>query len=275
MVGRGPRTPKKAKNFTRWTAIYDCSHAQIELNPHMISAWSKQWEDPVEKENKDRHVLVKGFLNVWCSYKNIVHLVIMRKCGEYLVAVHKKFQQRSADFMFEEREIKALKQNINSLLEEDELKMLVEEVETCIEKCSKVPNIKEIQKDADCEVFLHHASPKFIRDYLYENASKVVEVFSEDIEKYFPDNTLEFLGGFSIFDPMRFPDTVVIQEKKEREEMIEQYGKHQLNLFSSFYGTPRKFIVGPKEGQMAVPVINKDLLSKQWRKFKIYFQDIV
>lgn len=26
---------------------------------------------------------------------------------------------------------------------------------------------------------------------------------------------------------------------------------------------------------MAVPVINKDLLSKQWRKFKIYFQDIV
>ena len=64
MVGRGPRTPKKAKNFTRWTAIYDCSHAQIELNPHMISAWSKQWEDPVEKENKDRHVLVKGFLNV-------------------------------------------------------------------------------------------------------------------------------------------------------------------------------------------------------------------
>lgn len=268
---QGPRTLKMAEKLMRWSAIRDAAHSSAVLWPIKLRIYVKMWGDPAERRRESRFTTLTQLVNWGCDYRNLVSCVFMAAAGDFFVIFHQSMQSRDCDFSKANDAKWLLNKKIVELKEPKKQKTLCKRVERIMAQCDTIQGMDKVASEADVEVRIEDRSSEWIADVMKKRTTDFLKLFEVVFHKRLPNENYELAGSFSIFEPEKFPDWEVLDEKKADFE-IKKYGKKKLKRLSDWYGKPKQFTAGEREGEMCAPVVNAGLLAPQWETFKAFMR---
>jgi hypothetical protein len=259
---KGPKKPKRANKLTRWSAVLNATNAVMFLLPFFLQIWIDilTSDKNLKAEQKDK---VSKLLKFWCDWRNIVLTAVMNFVGKFFVDFHLELQRRSADFSIVEKQLKILKTKVGSCLDGVESTKIAVSVETLLSKCKNLKHFAAVAKIVDFEVKLKDATKSIIAAHVFECSNTFVGLFYDNVDLRFPDDNNEIVSSFRMFDPETFPDLSVIDDNKEKDRILNAFGRTKLKVLCDHYGEEKK----KEDGSIERAKIDSDLAQSQWGEF--------